>query len=327
MNDYYHYSDTQISAAKQTDMTNFLEQNEGFSFKKAGNEWHCVEHNSLVIMADKTGWAWNSKNICGANAIDYCIKIKNMNFKQSLQIIVGKGSMGYIKAVPTAVEKTSLKLPEKSKDYRRAFAYLNKSRGIDANIISQLMHEEKIYQDSKNNVVFVGLDSENKPAFACVRGTISNSDKADKPAFRGDCLGSDKRFSFCLEGKKKSSVFVFEAPIDLLSHATMANLATKKSDAWKFHTRIALAGKSDLALEEFLKSHTEIKEIYVCLDNDAAGQRATQEIISKYEKLGYSMVNLPPKIGKDYNDNLLNIEKNFSYSAPQISEKTLQPER
>lgn len=322
MSDYIKFSPEQISAAKQTDMIDFLEQNEGFSFKKAGKEWHCVEHSSLVIMADRTGFAWNSKDICGANAIDYCMKIKNMDFKQSLQMIVGI-VQNYVKA-PKAPpkfdvkkEKLPLILPQKATEFKRAFAYLQKSRGIDANIISELMHEERIFQDVKNNVVFVGLNEDKKPAFACVRGTISNS---DKPAFKGDCKNSDKNYGFALEGRKKSKVFVFEAPIDLLSHATLANLATGNKEAWKLHQRVALSGKSDLALENYLKNHPDVKEIAVCLDNDFDGkdkdgnpcnygQISAKKIIEKYQKQGYTMINMPPNQGKDYNENLKIIQE------------------
>ena len=98
-------------------------------------------------------------------------------------------------------------------------------------------------------------------------------------------------------------LYVFEAPIDLLSHATMANHITKNPDAWKAHSRISLAGTSDVALEHYLKSHPEVKEIHFVLDNDKAGRVAVAKYVPKYESLGYKVVNHELKT-KDMNKEL-----------------------
>ena len=49
----------------------FLQAIEGFSFKRVGNEYHCIEHDSFVIKSDLHNWYWNSQGLCGRNAIDY----------------------------------------------------------------------------------------------------------------------------------------------------------------------------------------------------------------------------------------------------------------
>lgn len=336
MGDYYKYTDAEIDTARQTDMIDFLEQNEGFTFKKAGNEWHCIQHDSLVIMSDRKGFAWNSKDICGSNVIAYCQKVKNMSFIETLQMLVGQGSQSYVKTakIEKPKEKLPLELPPRAHDCKRAFAYLSKTRGIDDNIISALMHDKKIYQDSHNNVVFVEFNEANKPAFACRRGTFTDN---RNPPFRGDCTNSDKNYGFTLEGRKKSKVFVFESPIDLLSHATLANLATGNSEAWKLHNRVALSGKSDNALEHYLKKHPDIKEIAICLDNDIDGkdnngnpcnhgQVTAKKIIEKYSKLGYNMINMPPSQGKDYNENLKIIQKSLESKNAEVQELPLSKE-
>lgn len=122
--------------------------------------------------------------------------------------------------------------------------------------------------------------------------------------YRGDCSGSDKHFSFSMEGTSKGKLYVFEAPIDLLSHATMANYVTKNSEAWKMHSRICLAGTSDVALEHYLKSHPEVKEIHFVLDNDEAGREAAAKYVPKYEQLGFKVVDHVLKT-KDMNEELI----------------------
>ncbi|MEG0614203.1 MAG: DUF3991 and toprim domain-containing protein [Oscillospiraceae bacterium] len=293
-----YYSEEQKEQARQTDMISFLEQFEGFSFKRKGREWHCIEHDSLVIQPDRRGWYWNSQKIGGDNAIAYCQKMKGMTFPEALKTLVGNGSE-HIKKAPVIPEeeKQEFILPKKAPNSYRAFAYLQRTRCIDGKIISELMHEEKIYQDNKNNVVFVGIDEEKKPRFACVRGTLSDV------IYRGDCLGSDKRFSFSLDGTNSKKLYVFEAPIDLLSHATLTNKIVKNDIAWKVHNRLALSGKTDVALTYYLSKHPNIKELMLCLDNDVAGQTAATEIKGKYEKLGYAVKIILPK-QKDFNDDL-----------------------
>ena len=58
------------------------------------------------------------------------------------------------------------------------------------------------------NAVFVGRDEDGVPRYAHQRGTAGN--------FRLDVKGSDKAFNFCYRGEGER-LFVFEAPIDLLS--------------------------------------------------------------------------------------------------------------
>lgn len=84
-----YYTETQISEAKNTDIILFLEATECFSFKKCGNEYHCKEHDSLVIKSDRLTWYWNSRNIRGRSAIDWCIIVNGMSYTNAMQLIVG----------------------------------------------------------------------------------------------------------------------------------------------------------------------------------------------------------------------------------------------
>jgi hypothetical protein len=147
------YTADQKEQARKTDMIDFLQKYEGFTFKKVGNGYKCVEHNSLVIMQDRTGWYWNSQSKGGSNTIDYCQRIKGMTFPEALQTLVGRGneiSHAPIKKVNTNTSEPAFRqafvLPEKAEGkFNRAFAYLNKSRKINSCIISRLMTDKQIY--------------------------------------------------------------------------------------------------------------------------------------------------------------------------------------
>lgn len=297
-----HFNDEQIKSAREVDIIDFLQRFEGFTFKQAGHSYKCVEHDSLIIMGDRKGWYWNSRDIGGANAIDYLKKIYEMNFSEAIEKLIGESEFQKSNNTTIPGVKTNtlreFSLPQKTAGkFNRAFAYLNKSRMISPKIIAELMHNNKIYQDEYGNVVFVGFDKEEKPRYAAFRGTLSDV------KYRGEATGSDKRFGFCIEGSIKDTVYVFESPIDAMSHATIANYVLESEEAWKQHNRLSLGGCSDAALEQYVSDHTDIKNIVLCLDNDEAGRAATEKLIEKYSKQGFTVRSRPPK-EKDYNDDL-----------------------
>ena len=84
------YTQTQIENAKNTDMILFLQAIEGFSFKRVGTEYHCIEHDSFVIKYDLHTWYWNSQGLRGRNAIDYCVNVRKMEFASAMQLLVGQ---------------------------------------------------------------------------------------------------------------------------------------------------------------------------------------------------------------------------------------------
>ena len=103
------YTDEQKNEARNTDMMQFLAAVEGFDFKRCGKEYHCIQHDSLVIKSDCLTWYWNSRCICGRNAIDWCVKVRGMSFRAAMQLIVGKPE-----GISSPKRKTYAKTPVKS---------------------------------------------------------------------------------------------------------------------------------------------------------------------------------------------------------------------
>lgn len=300
----------QKEAANQTDLVDYL-TSKGYQLEKKGSSYKIKvkqkfsgDLSSLSIFENRRGWKRWSSGEHGGDAISFLQTVMGMNFQDAVLELTDGSAAAYIppspkQETPKIPEVKELVLPKRCEGkFSRAFAYLNKSRYIDSNIISQMMTDKKIYQDERNNIVFVGYNEKNEAAFACVRGTNN------QVQYRGDCSGSDKHFSFSMEGTSKGKLYVFEAPIDLLSHATMANYVTKNSESWKMHSRICLAGTSDVALEHYLKSHPEVKEIHFVLDNDKAGREAAAKYVPKYEAMGFKVVDHVLKT-KDMNEELI----------------------
>ena len=104
--------------------------------------------------------------------------------------------------------------------------------------------------------------------------------------------GSDKAFNFCYRGEGEK-LFVFEAPVDLLSF-----LCLFKKD-WQKHSYLSLGGVGEKALVRFLSDRPSVKTIYLCLDSDEAGNEACSRI-AKLTPEGLTVHRLVP-LFKDWN--------------------------
>lgn len=294
---------TDIDKARNIDFITFLERYKGFHFRHLGGEYRCTEHTSLAVKSDRLSWYWHSKGIGGYGAIDFLMKIDGYDFKGALQLLADEPTAAPLQPLspPTAATQRDFILPEKAKSNRRAYAYLNVTRGIDSHIIKELFQKEYIYEDTKGNAVFVGYDEQDKPRYATLRGTYT-----DKP-FRMDCVGSDKRYGFCMNGGS-SRLYVFESAIDSLSHATLENRIQGSTGAYRADSRLSLGGTSGLALVHYLQRYSHIKELVFCLDNDDTGRKRAIRLAREYADKGYyTRLELPAL--KDYNEVLLDYLK------------------
>lgn len=67
---------------------------------------------------------------------------------------------------------------------------------------------------------------------------------------------------------------------------------------------VALCGLYDGALETYLKDNPHTKRITLCLDSDAPGRAAAQQLKDKYSARGYAVTVEEPRSGKDWNEYL-----------------------
>lgn len=301
--EYKKFTPEQKERAKNADLIAFLGAYMGFEFKKAGRYYQCKQHNSLIVYPDRKGFVWNSQNISGGDTIDFLRKVEGKSFPEAVETIIGETAAVTYKPAPTYKSQAGqLVLPEKADGkYSRVFAYLSQTRKISPDVITDFIKADKLYQDKRGNCVFVGFDEQGTAKFGSIRGTLTEK------KYRGDCKNSDKRYAFHQMGTDSTRLYIFEAPIDLMSHCTLTDLAYGKG-AYKRQTRLALCGSSDTALEAFLKRHEEVKILHFRLDNDEAGQAAVAKYTAKYQALGYEVHFVFSK-GKDVNEDLINRKK------------------
>ena len=187
-----------IDRAKKMDLLTYLQTYEPQELVHFGGNTYCTrEHDSLKISNGK--WCWFSRGIGGKTALDYLIKVKELPFTEAVERIVGRAaerpSVFHARAQPE--KPKTLLLPPKSNSNTRVIAYL-KSRGIDGGLIEQCIRSGQLYESLPyHNAVFVGMDRNGTPRYACLRGIGTD--------FKGEATGSDKRYSFSLAYSSRPS--------------------------------------------------------------------------------------------------------------------------
>lgn len=300
----------QIENARKVDIISFLQQfAPGELIPTGPNAYKLKSHDSLKISNGKWCW-WSHDKMGGINALDYLIKVENMKFPEAVQLINEQCGIFHAQtrtAAPTQ-QRAEFVLPVRAETNRRITAYLL-SRGIDIAVLDYCFQSDLLYESADyHNVVFVGYDGK-KPRYATLRGATTNSH------FRRDVTGSNKAYCFSISAQSPDApLHVFECAIDALSYLTQVKLAGRD---FRSQSVLSLGGVYEMnpntplpvALQGYLNTHRETKEIVLRLDNDRVGRCAAQAIRTLLN--GYRVSVALPEQGKDYNEWLM-LQKGIS---------------
>ena len=292
---YINFSEDDLYRANTADLVSYLERR-GERMKRVGSTYKYIytdaagTHDSVTISGGK--W-YDHKNQRGGYAVKFLQEFLGFSFQDSVLELLGGNCSAQIAKPSTKPVTKPFELPEVNADMRRVFAYLTKQRFINPQIISHFAHEHKIYEDKKfHNVVFVGTDENGVPKQASVRSTLSFG-----KIFRITIASSDTNYSFSHFGND-GKLFVFEAPIDMLSFITLNPMD------WKIHSYIAMNGVYESALLKALESHSDLKYIYLCTDNDEGGIDAAERLRDILRAKNYENVFRILPQNKDWNEDL-----------------------
>ena len=291
---YIHFTKEQKQIARQTDLVSLL-RSQGEQLKRSGKEYVWRDGSERVTVRGNL-WFHQYERI-GGDAVDFVRHFYNMDFPQAVNYLLGKNGNTLQRAEPVKREPPKpFTLPPKNENMRRVYAYLVHHRGIDRDVLNAFVHKGMIYESADyHNAVFVGYDMDGVPRHAHKRGTGSES------TYKGNADGSMPEYSFHWHGTS-DKMFLFEAPIDMLSFISM------NKESWRFHSYAASCSVSDRVLFQCLKDNPNIQKVYLCLDNDEAGQKANKRISDKLFTQGIPHEILIPT-RKDWNENLLFIEQ------------------
>ena len=270
-----YYTQEQIDRANQANLVLFL-QSQGEPLERAGQEYRWKRHDSLTVRGNK--WYRHSQSK-GGGPVDFVMEFFGKSFTEAVELLTGEKG-----AAPQ--DSPQFRLPPRSPDNRTARNYLTAARRIDEDVTGFFFASGDIYEDAAHhNAVFVGRDEDGIPRYAHSKGTAGN--------FRLDVKGSDKAFNFCYRGEGER-LFVFEAPVDLLSFLCLF----KKE--WQKQSYLSLGGVGEKALLRFLSDRPNIKTVFLCLDSDEAGNDACSRLV-KLMPEGYTVHRLIP-LFKDWNE-------------------------
>lgn len=300
----------------------------GYHPLHTGNSWKLKEHDSCVIRINNQGkeeFFWNSRGLHG-DVIDFYIAMTNCSIQQAVQSLSHHSpSPPKYRNLYNATEKqphVPFHLPDSAPNNKRLFAYLCK-RGIHPVLVSTLLKQKQIFQDTFGNVVFTGKDPvTHQAAFACLRGT------SPQKQFRMDIRGSKKEIGFYLNlytQNVPSKLFVCESPIDCLSIAT---LLMQHKPNLKDYAFLSLGGTALNALEYHIQKNPHLNTIYLCQDNDPAGHKSRTNARNKLQEMGFTgkVIDKIP-LSKDFNEDLqnqLNPKKEEIIVSLDLSEQAIQ---
>ena len=275
------YTEEQIARANQTDLVSFLNAR-GEQLVKSGREYRWKKHDSVTVSGNR--WYRHSQNK-GGYPVDFVMEFYHATFPEAVKMLIDEEGEGRQKSC--LAPSPDFRLPEKSETNETVIKYLTEIRRLEKDLVEEWIAGGNIYEEKKHhNVVFVGRDADGIPRYAHCRGTGGIK-------YRGDVAGSDKSYGFCHRGED-NQLFVFEAAIDLLS---FIQLFPKD---WKKRSYLSLGGVSSVALMTFLSERPQITSVFLCLDNDHAGNEACEKLAGEIPD-GYRVIRLKPA-RKDWNE-------------------------
>lgn len=290
---YIHFTKEQREQARRTDLADFLISH-GEKVKKSGSEYEWLDGSQKVTIR---GHLWyHQYEQKGGDAVDFVRRFYNKDYAEAVEMLLNNGGGQIVNLQTTEREQKPFILPPRNDRMSRVFSYLLLTRGIDKDVLFEFVRKKMIYESADyHNAIFVGYDSNGKPRHAHKRGTVTSN------SYKGNVAGSKPEYSFHWNGTSEK-LFLFEAPIDMLSFISM------HKENWKSDTYVASCSVSDRVLFQCLKDNPNIKKVYLCFDNDEAGQTANKRISEKLNKINIKNETLIPK-HKDWNEELTLLEK------------------
>lgn len=296
---------------------------------RTGNRYMTLrEHDSVRIDMEKNCFWRNSvpgkgKSIGkGGSVIDFALEFTENSLAEILSDFESRlenreyglnqsKSETHLQGIEKKTSKKKVEglvLPPAASHMRNVFAYLTKSRFIEKNVVQEFVDKKMLYQDQKNNCVFVAYDythpdKQNEPVFVAIRGTNTEH------RFLGDAEGSDYEKGFYINNLS-DSVIITESVIEAMS--VMSVLQQRGMDYHEYNY-LALSGTGK---GEPIKTITEqcpkFERYIFAMNNDKAGILATKkyaEFLRNELKVESELKSWRPKTaGFDWNDEL---KKNF----------------
>jgi hypothetical protein len=228
------------------------------AFHVATNTYHNFESGKtdrpIGFLMDWQGWSFQE-------AVNY---LKENDFSK----VTGVPAYQY-----KATERENFKYPFKiSPDKSNLKNYLINERKISSGLVDKLLQVRLIEQDMRKNILF-HYKKDTEIVGATIQGTFISFDKYGKRGtFKGIAPNSEPNFGFHFSFGKPTRLYIFEAPIDAMSHYTLR--PEDRSDImYGVETGFSKETVNNFIRYAKSKGNENIVKdgIYISVDNDAAG--------------------------------------------------------
>ncbi len=294
---YIHFTDEQKLRASEVNLEVFL-CSQGEKLIRSGPEYRLASDHSITVRGNE--W-FDHATKQGGNPISFVQQFYNLSYPEAMICLLGGEQSILYPPVSKRQEqdKKEFALPPTNRDMRRVYAYLLKRRYLDRDVVNAFVRAGLLYESCEifknreyHNAVFVGKD-ENGVARHAHKRSLNSEGKT----FRINVEGCDPRYSFHYAGTS-DRLYVFEAPIDLLSFLSLY------PKGWQKYSFAALCGTSEHAMLWMLEQNPNLRHIVLCLDHDAAGIEASGRLTEILHTRGYDKVGTVQPEHKDWNEDL-----------------------
>ena len=280
----------QIERANLVNLPDFL-RSQGFSLKQVGKEYILQEHDSLHIKNNEAGevgkWFRFSENKGGSN-IQFVQEFMGLDFVSAVELLSNEKAIPFHSHIASKAEppkNREITLHE-SKDLSRTMHYLHDARGLTIASLEKLTAEGRLSQEEKTgNAVFKIFDE---------NGLLVGAEKVgtSNVRFKSFDKGAADGYGFEIVSGEPANTYFFESAIDAIS---FADLHSEQSD----YRLVSMAGVKPSVVTETMKRYAISPEnIYLCTDNDKAGNEFAEKLITQYP----AMKRVTPNGAKDWND-------------------------
>ena len=239
---YVSFTPAERAQARTTDLAEFLRR-QGYDLKREGRG--SVWMNGCEKISVQGNLWYNQYTREGGDAIDFARRFFDCPDYPSAVRLLLDADVGAVAVTATQKKKEPkpFALPPANSDMHRIYAYLMKQRGIDRGVIRAFTHAKLLYEEATyHNCVFVGYDENGTACHAHKRGTTTGS------SFKCNADGSNPQYSFHWSGTSER-LFVFEAPIDMMSYITMY------PQDWQRDSYVALCSVAPIAAKQMIEQN------------------------------------------------------------------------
>ena len=287
MGTYIHFTEEQKRQASSVDLPEFLRRR-GEKLLRSGREYRMASDRSITVRGNE--W-YDHETGKGGGPISFLQTRCGLSYPEAVSRLLEEQSPAVQTYQKPEERRKKFALPPGNREMRRVYAYLLRKRCISREVLTAFVRVGLIYEDAKyHNAVFVGKDEHGVVRHAHKRST---SDRT----FRANAEGSDPRYSFHWTGPS-DRLYVFEAPIDLLSFLTL------RPEGWQAHSYVALCGVGEKALVWMLEQNQGLRQVFLCLDHDRAGMQATERLEALLRDRAGTRISVLQPERKDWNEDL-----------------------